>query len=273
MTAGRPVDGSNGDDGAPSPSAPATSSVDRAFRILSAFTNKKPLMSLSELSRATELPKTTVLRFVRELMAAGALEQIDGRYGVGLGLFETGSLYRGSQLREQLLPVIEDLFHLTKETVHLAILNGVEVVYIDKISGQRSVDSPSRPGGRMPAYCTGVGKVLLAHAPSEQVARVVEVGLTPRTSTTITSAPQLNGELERIRNLGYAVDREETSVGMTCAAAPVFGRSDVPVCAISVTGPIERIDPQQIAPTVQAFAHAASRELRRLPALGYLVPR
>ncbi|HMG40809.1 MAG TPA: IclR family transcriptional regulator [Acidimicrobiales bacterium] len=243
------------------------SGVLRTFQILRAFRTQKPMMTLSEIARATDLPKTTVHRFLRELVHNRALEVVDGRYAIGLGVFEIGSLYRGGRLRDLLLPCLEDLYQITHEVVHLAVLNGHEVVYLDKLRGQERTEAPSRLGGRMPAYCTGVGKALLAYAPCEVVEATVEAGLHRRTAQTIVDPAALRVELAQIRSDGYAVDREENTPGVSCVAARVSNRRRESVAAISVTVPTARFDLQRLAPTVQAMALAASRTISNDPLL------
>jgi IclR family acetate operon transcriptional repressor len=243
------------------------STLSRVFRILSAFSPKHPVMTLAELCRATGLPKTTVHRLLHDLVFWGALERTSNGYGIGTMLFEIGSLHHGGRLREMVLPFMEDLFQITRETIHLAIRRDLEVVYLEKIAGQHQVQSPSRLGGRMPAYCTGVGKVLLAFGPTSVVDKVIEAGLIRRTRGTLTDPAAFRRELKCIAQNGYAIDREESRDGVVCAAAPLFSTHGRAIAAMSVTGSADRLDPERIAQTLQAAAFAASRTIRKNPAL------
>jgi DNA-binding IclR family transcriptional regulator len=158
---------------------------------------------------------------------------------------------------------MEDLYELTHETVQLAVLDGANVVYIEILSGHRKVPSPSRRGGRMPAYCTAVGKVLLAF--SEQARETLptpDVRLPARTPNTITDVPTLINELHEVRRTGLAFDREEAAVGLTCVAAPVLVSGGKVLAALSVSMPADgSLTPGRVAPAVRFAALTLSRQL------------
>ncbi len=157
--------------------------------ILSAFQVGRPTMGLLSLVAHTGLPKTTVFRAVETMRELGWLERIDKRYTIGPRLFEvaTLSLLR-VDLRETTLPYLADLYAATHQTVHLAALEGSQVRCAEKINGHQRTTELSRVGGLMPAYCTAVGKAVLAFAPPEVVDVVIDQGLVPRTPSTITPA-------------------------------------------------------------------------------------
>ena len=231
--------------------------------ILEAFTLDDPDLSLAELSRRAALPKATVHRLCQDLSAWGALERTGGGYRLGLRLFELGQrVPRQRALRDAALPYLEDLVEITRETVHCAVLDSGEVLYIDKLSGHREVARPSRVAGRMPASCTATGKALLAWSAAPVVEAVIRRGLPRRTPYSITSPRRLWAELERVRDDGVAVEREETRLGHLSVAAPVFGMHDLLAGAISVTAPTSRAVVSRLAPAVRASAAAAGRRLR-----------
>ena len=120
------------------------------------------------------------------------------------------------------LPVMEDLREATRQRIHLAVLEGVDVVYVE-ILGTSGVDVTSRTGGRLPAHATGVGKVILAYSSAATVRARVEAGLPRLTPRTIATAGNLTRELRKIRSVGMALDLEESHLGVSCVAAPVFG--------------------------------------------------
>ena len=168
-------------------------------RILGAFDIDHPAMSLADLRRRTALAKSTVHRLVSTLVDAQYLERDDGQLQLGLRLFELGQLVpRQRALRDAALPFMEDLFEVTHETVQLGVRDGIDILYVEKIMGHRTVRSPSRVAGRMPLYCTAIGKALLAYSDPEVVEEVIEAGLRPRTPYTIVS-PQLLREAARGR--------------------------------------------------------------------------
>jgi DNA-binding IclR family transcriptional regulator len=234
------------------------------FTILDAFRSGDTTVSLSELSRRTQLPKSTVHRITASLVEWGALKKTSCGFQLGMRLFELGGLVPlQSTIREAALPFMTDLYESTHETVHLGILDDVEVVYLDKVGGHRSMRLPSRVGGRMPAHCVGLGKAMLAYASPQAVDRVIARELEARTPYTITSPVLFIDALRQVREDGVAYDREEAKLGVCCVAAPILDASRAPVAAISVTGPTARFQPERYAAAVRTAALSLSRTLGR----------
>lgn len=239
------------------------SSLARADAILAAFDGAHATMSLPGIVARTGLPKTTVYRATEKMLELGWLEHEYDRYAIGRRLFEIAMLTQlRTNLCEEALPYMEDLYEATHETIHLAVLEEDHVLYVEKISGHRRITGLSRVGGRMPAHCTAVGKVVLAFAPADVVEGVVARGLPARTEATITTPSMLRVELERVRREGVAFDREETSAGMECVAAPLVGPSGECVAAMSVTASASQLQLDRLAPAVRTAALGASRALR-----------
>jgi DNA-binding IclR family transcriptional regulator len=155
------------------------------------------------------------------------------------------SFLESNDLRKVALPEIEALRNEVKETVHLAILNEMEVVYLEKLPGLHAIGlMGSRVGGRAPAYCTGLGKVLLAFSPPSEVREYFQTHpLKIFTEKTITDLKSLERELEEIRRKGYALDRGEHETEVRCVAAPIFDISGRVVGALSISGPAGRFEP------------------------------
>jgi DNA-binding IclR family transcriptional regulator len=143
------------------------------------------------------------------------------------------------------------------------VLDGCEVVYVGKIGGHRQATAPSRIGGRLPLYCTAVGKALLAFSPPELFTRVVETGLERRTPRTITAPGLLRRQLNQVAASGVAFEYEESAVGIACIGAPVLDDADRAVAAISVTGPVLRFRPEAFVPYVKAAAAGTAALVRR----------
>ncbi len=243
--------------------------LSRAFALLTCFTEADGDLSLAELSRRTGIPKATVHRLVSQLAHWGAVEQTPAGVRLGMRLFELGQLApRQRDLREAARPHMEDLRQATADTVHLAVLDGSDVVYLEKLTGRRGPPLPSRVGGRMPAHCTGVGKSLLAFSPDATVAEVVASGLVRRTPRTITIPAVLLRELADIRRSGLAFDREESTPGVVCVACPVLGRTGDVVAAVSISGWSNRLDPGRVASAVRTATLAISRQLAPVRAPG-----
>ena len=231
-------------------------------RILGAFDIDHPAMNLADLRRRTALAKSTVHRLVTTLVDAQYLERDDGQLQLGLRLFELGQLVpRQRALRDAALPFMEDLFEATHETVQLGVRDGIDILYVEKIMGHRTVRSPSRVAGRMPLYCTAIGKALLAYSDPEVVEEVIEAGLRPRTPYTIVSPQMLRESLAEVARTGIAYDREEAALGLCCTAAPVFGPRHALIGALSISGSTGRLQPQQVASAVKTASLSLSRVL------------
>jgi len=208
----------------------------RVFALLNAFSPERPALRLVELTAVTGLPVSTVHRIAAELVELGALKkERDGVYRIGLRMWELGSLCpQPRTLRDVSLPFIHDLYETTAENVHLAVLDGDEVLYVERVWGHRSVDVVSRVGGRSPLHATGVGKILLAHASRELQQAVLTAGLKRYTPHTIVMPGLLMRSLQEIRATGIARCAEELSLGTVSVAAPIHGPDGKVVAALSV---------------------------------------
>ncbi|TSD98074.1 IclR family transcriptional regulator [Skermania sp. ID1734] len=236
----------------------------KAVTILRAFRPDDQVLGLAELVRRTGLHKATVHRLAGELVANRLLDRTGSGYRLSGGLFELGmmaSLERG--LLELAMPFLQDIYERTHETVHLGVLEGHDVVYVAKLGGHRQAKSPSRAGGRMPLYCTGIGKALLANADPQLRREVLSGPLVRRTPHTVVAPGMLRRQLSQVVKTGVAYEREESALGIACVAAPVFGPEAQLLAAISVTGPTNRFRPEANAATVRAAATGLSSTLVR----------
>jgi DNA-binding IclR family transcriptional regulator len=238
--------------------------ISKVVAILDAFSADTPRLSLQGLAERTGLPQSTTYRLATELVEWGGLERGSGGYQIGLRLWEIGELARrGEQLRDVALPFMQDLYDATKENVHLAVLDGREALYIEKITGRRAARVVSRRGGRLPLHATGVGKVLLAYAPEELVAEVLSNGLRRYTPHTIVAPAQLRRKLSEVRRTGLAFAIEEMSLGSISVAAPIFTAPGTAVAALALVVRSSRKDVQRLAPAVRATANSLSRILQQ----------
>ncbi|MDX6742400.1 IclR family transcriptional regulator [Actinocorallia sp. A-T 12471] len=246
----------------PAPDPAPDSVLAKVRLILEAFHPDEEGVALAALVRRTGLSKATVHRLSQELVAWGMLERAGSGYRLGLRLFELGQIApRQRVLHEVALPFLEELAHTTHETVHCAVRDGAEVLYIEKLGGHRSVAQPSRTGGRMPLHCTATGRVLLAHAPSRFAEDLLTGPLHKLTGHTLTAPRLLRAELGRVRAQGFALESEETRVGYLSVAAPVRGAHHRVAGAISVTAPISRTRLDRLIPSVQLTAEWISQRL------------
>ena len=237
-------------------------SLGKAFDLLGAFQSDGAAeLPLGVLAAHADLPKATAHGLLKTLVEERALERTSNGYRLGLRLFELGERVRVKRdLREAALPFLQDLYEATHHTVHLAVLEGTEAIYLERIRGHRAMTTiPSSLGGRLPAHCTGVGKALLAGCDDAQE-RLGPGPLKARTPHTITVPAVLLREFERIRRTGVAVDREEVRVGLGCVAAGIFVDGQT-VAALSVAGPIADINVNRLTIAVRAAANGVGRTL------------
>lgn len=238
--------------------------------ILNAFTPDEPEMGVSDLAQRLSLHKSTVHRFVVNLEAAGLLERnrTTSRYRLGLRIFELGSqVLAQMNLWEEAPPFLEGLVRDTGETGHLAIFDGGEAIYIEKVEARRALRIPSAIGRGYPAHATSLGKALLAHqSPHVIEAVIAERGLARCASRTICDREQLLDELERVRQVGYAIDDEEYEEGLRCIGAPIVGHTGTVVAAIGIGGPVTRVTPDRVRELGQVVMEAAAGLSHRMGA-------
>ncbi|HMC40134.1 MAG TPA: IclR family transcriptional regulator [Acidimicrobiales bacterium] len=226
----------------------------RISMIIGAFDAGSPTLSLSQLTERTGLPKSTVHRMADQLVEFKWLERTATGYRLGIRFFEVGGLVSTrTHLRERSLPFLQDLQAATRHSVHLGILEGRDVVILEKLWGHDSVSLPTRVGGRMPAHCTAAGKALLAFAPEKVVEDLIAAGLERRTGRTIVVPELFRQELATVRTAHWSLETEENVGGLRCVAAPIRG-SGRAIAAVSVSGPVHKVDVSRVVPLVRRCA-------------------
>jgi DNA-binding IclR family transcriptional regulator len=208
----------------------------KAFDVLGAFSHRDRVLSLAEIARRSGLPKSTAHRVLAMLLETGALEQAEGGYRLGLRMFSLGALPPEAELREAAMLHLEGLHRVTGQTLHLAVLRGTDVVYLEKLLSRQLIDTPAAVGDRLPASCTAVGKALLAFSGPAGEEAVLTRPLPRRTGRSVSRGDALREQFAAIRERGYATDREESTDGLACVAVPVLA-GDRAVAAISVAFP------------------------------------
>jgi DNA-binding IclR family transcriptional regulator len=183
-----------------------------------------------------------------------------GRYRLGLRLFEFGSkAIAALDLRGHARPYLDQLQRELGETVFFCILDEGQVLYLEKVESQQSVRTGCTVGSRAPAYCTAVGKAMLAELPEAEVNDIIRRwGLKAITANTITTAAALRSELRAVRSRGYAIDNEEKEQGLRCVSAAVRGHSGTMFAALSVSGPAFRVTKERIPEIAEAVMRVAS---------------
>ncbi|MEU4318016.1 IclR family transcriptional regulator [Nocardia fluminea] len=246
--------------------APPTSMIERMTLILDAFDAATPTLTLLGLAERTGLPRSTVHRILDQMIRLRWLAHTPGGYRLGLRVLELGGLAaEQNELREVVGPLLYELSQRTGLVGHLAVLDGREVLFLDRSGGRSRVLIPTRVGGRLPAHSTAVGKALLATLEPGIAEAALRGNAVARTARTIVDRAELHRELARIRNRqGVAVDTEESLPGVGCVAVPIRGRG-VAVAAISLSGTVngERtaLDTARLARALAEVAKEASRTL------------
>ena len=248
------------------------SSVAMAVRLLKSFSEGEAEIGVTSLSRRLGVAKSTVYRLASTLVSEGLLEQNPEteKYRLGMSLFALGALVR------QRMNVATDarpfLFHLreaTGETVHLAILEGPDIVFVLNLESNHAIRMRADLGARKPAFCTAEGRAMLAFQPQDVVNDVLGRRLVPRTPKTIIDAGQIRAALEEVRALGFATEDEQSELGMRSVAAPIRNANGRVVAAIGLAGPIQRLSDEALASFAPLVADAARTISARL---GYNSP-
>jgi IclR family pca regulon transcriptional regulator len=216
-------------------------SLERGLAILGCFTPEHPVLGIADIADGLGMSRSTTHRYVITLVALGFLEQgVSRKYRLGLRVTDLGmSALNSTGLREHARPFLEELRQRTSYTVNIAVLDGAEILYVDRARsfrrGQNLIDLNLRPGSRLPAYCTSMGKVLLANLPeSEQHALIDNMTLLRRGPNSITSKKALRSELEHVLEEGMAVNDEELAAGLYSISAPVRSESREVVAAVNL---------------------------------------
>lgn len=242
----------------------------KGLQVIEALSTHPNLTGVTELAKHLGLTKSNAHRLLQTLVACGYVRNLEqsGKYELTLKLWELGAAVVGRlDLKTVAVEYMERLCELSGETVHLSVLEGTEVIYLDKVDSPHPVRAYSRVGGRAPAYCVATGKALLSHASASLIDQI-SLELKPFTPYTITTPNELRNELEKQRQLGYAVNRGEWRDGVCGIAAPIWNAGGHVCAAIGVSGPSDRFKPRNLkllAPTVVSVAQQISARLGYRP--------
>lgn len=202
--------------------APSSSVTSRALAVLAAFEGSSGALSAARIAQRSGLPLSTTYRLIHELESWGGLERsADGKYQIGMRIWELGQL-AGRRLRDRARPFLQDLFDLTHENIHMAVREGTQTLYVDKIYGSRKMPRISRVGSRLPLHATAVGRVLLAAQPTWFIDAYLERELEAPTPMTVTDPEQLREAIMQVRQDGYSITIEQMRVGQFSLALPVI---------------------------------------------------
>ena len=248
---------------------PAEGVLARAMRVLSCFTEEEPVLSAAQLAALTSTPTSTMHRLLAQLVGYGLVMRVPGHaYTIGARLWELGELSPLSlRLRETALPHMMRLYEATGENVHLAVLDAptpetATALFVGRLTGQGSIPTLGRMGGRHPLHTTGVGKALLMTRDEAWLTRFLSVPLERETTHSITSHDELRTDLERARTRGYATTREEMTLGNLSVAAPLGRIDGLPPAAVGVVARLSRADERHLGPLVVQAAKDLTKTLR-----------
>ncbi|CAN5644644.1 IclR family transcriptional regulator [soil metagenome] len=214
-------------------------SIERAIRLMEAFSPAEPRLSLGDLSRRLDLPKSTVHNILKTLVSNGYVERVDrDRYALGTAVVVLAQSARVSvELRDRSAPLLRELADATHETVYLTAFEGDHVLYVYAIETRSRLLARSAVGDRSPLHCTGVGKAILPHLDDDERAEIVRrQGLPAYTDHTFITEETLEAEVARTRERGYSIDDQEHELGTYCLGAAIFDGTGRVVGACSVSG-------------------------------------
>jgi IclR family acetate operon transcriptional repressor len=253
---------------------PKNESVRKAFKLLRAFRDADEWLTSAELSRRARLPQASGYRLIQTLEEIGAvIRGPQGRYRPGMLLVQLSQRVEIAELlRSVSHPVLFELASRLSLTVHMGILEHGMVTYVAKVGESAGFAVHTRVGAQLEAYCTGLGKVLLAALPRRDFDDFLDEGeLIPLTDHTITDPVAFRREIERVRFRGYAIDDGESAIDLRCVAVPVNDPSGRTIAAISVSDEAERMTPERQEEVRMALQLAATAIQRKLsPAQGTL---
>jgi DNA-binding IclR family transcriptional regulator len=242
----------------------------RTIRVLKAFTDEQPALRFSDLMAATQLPKSTLVRFLNTLESEGfiAHDRRSGYYRLGLELIVLGErALRQTQVHQAALPLLEQLAEASGETVDLEILSCREVITLASIPGRHVLGTGRFVGKRWPAHATATGKLVLAYLPPEQIETFLAGPLESLTQFTRIEPEVFRLELEKIRSQGYAISREELELHLVAVAGPVRNAHGEVIAAVSISGPQVRLQEDRLAEYIKMVQETCA-EVSRL--MGYV---
>lgn len=242
-------------------------SVLKAIDALALFSAKEPRLSLTEISRRLGLPPSTAHHLLQTLMARGLVEQAEsGEYALGTALIVLSQSARVNvELRDRAAPLLRELADACHESIYLTVRENEWTLYIYAIESRHRLMARTAIGDRVPMHCTANGKAILAQLSSDELAAFIKRAGLPRfTPSTITSIERLQAELKRIRDQGYALDRQEHELNTYCVGAPIFDFSARTVGACSISGSDPELIAGQLPPLAEQLRYTAQEISRRM---------
>lgn len=242
-------------------------SIDRAVAILECFTEENKELRLGEIADRLDLNKSTVHGIVSTLKYHGFISQNEEtqKYKLGIRFIEFGDFVSNSiNIRKAAKPIIDEVCLKIQETVQIAMLDGIDVLWIDKSESTKSIKITTKIGSRLPAYTTADGKVVLCYKDKEKLKDYLPKKIPKYTKNTITNKTVFMKRLEEIKKDGYAIDNEEFVEGLICVAAPIFDHEGKVRFSLSTTGPAFRMNKERVKELIVIIKEAADEISRRI---------
>ena len=224
-----------------------TSAIDKAIAVLDVISNCAAGVTITEIIEATKLNKIIIKKILNTLLDREYvfLDEKSGKYTLGFKSLELGiSSLVNVNIVDIAIPYVKSLSNTINETCFLGVYNSGNVVYLYKSEGNNAIHTSSNLGHMRPAYCTGLGRILLAHQSQDEIERILQSSLPQYTQKTITDSQQLNELLAKVRCENIAYDWEEVEEGLVCVASGIFNYSNEVVAALSIAGPSHRMHNQ-----------------------------
>jgi DNA-binding IclR family transcriptional regulator len=252
-------------------------SAGKALALLDAFVGPRSILGVSELAALAQLPKSTAFRLLNVLVVGGYLHRVGDQYSLSDRVFEVGShtrLARPHGLRDRAMPFMAELFGQTRQTIHLAVLAGTDVLYLEKLFGHESLRLGTAVGGRRPAYATALGKAMLAFAEQEPADWCRRIRYHRFTAYTIVSPELMKQSLTRVHEEGLAFESEESMLGVACVAVPILNsRNGRAIAALSLSTPVENGSARRFTKALAKAAEQLSTQLTPFATEGPVSPK
>lgn len=243
------------------------SSVKNSLRILKSFSMDEPEKKVTDLAKTLGLGKSTVSRLLTTLASEGFVtkDQQSQKYRLGLSILNLNTIVSSNlEIGRESQPVLQKLVDETQETCHIAVLDGTDVIYINKIEGKHPVQILTHIGRRNPAYCTSSGRILLAYEDEQTLQRALEGELKAYTDKTITDPESIRSEIKKAKGQGYSISIEQLRVGVVSISAPIRDYTDHVVNTVTIVGPAQRLNPSNLNIYIHKVIHAANEISARL---------
>jgi IclR family KDG regulon transcriptional repressor len=243
------------------------SSVKNSLRLLNSFSLDEPEKKVTDLAKTLGLGKSTVSRLLATLASEGFVikDQETQKYRLGLSILNLNTIVSSNlEIGRESLPILHKLVEETQETCHIAVIDGTDVIYINKVEGKHPVQILTHIGRRNPAYCTSSGRILLAYQDEQVLERALDGELEAYTEKTDTNPESIRSQIKKAKEQGYSVSIEQLRVGVISISAPVRDYTDHVTNTVTLVGPTQRLNASNMKTHINKVISAANEVSARL---------